>query len=140
MTYDQLPEVSQLAMIAWYLQGTTLDWEGAVEAAKCHDYRLSEIPTEDFIERMMTYTESSPPEIDRFTSFDEYHKDYVAREAGRGTPVPNYPATNRWPVLIPASDYLIEDGFHRFHSYVESGHTTIPVIEIQWDNQQKETP
>lgn len=64
-----------------------------------------------------------------FKTFDEYHKWYISEDDS----LPHYPSKNRWPCIMDATEddnynWILEDGWHRFHSYVRSGHKTIPCI------------
>jgi hypothetical protein len=59
-----------------------------------------------------------------FATFDEYHRWYM-QECG---PIPNYPT--QWPVIEGDPDGWLEDGSHRFHSYVEAGDQTVPVLRF----------
>lgn len=63
---------------------------------------------------------------DEFASFDEYHKWYVEHD------MPNHGSENRWPCIAANSGYEepLLDGWHRFHSYVAQGATTIPMMVI----------
>lgn len=83
--------------------------------------RWTELPVEVVKERVMR----SPELKQDFPDFNAYHAWYM--KAG---PVPVYGAEDRWPCL-PSDfhDEAFQDGWHRFHAYVEAGHTTIPVME-----------
>jgi len=60
-----------------------------------------------------------------FKGFDDYHRWYM-RE---GRPIPTY--ASRWPVIeSPFADEWLEDGWHRFHSYVEAGDTIVLVLRF----------
>lgn len=64
-------------------------------------------------------------------TWEQCHAEYV-RESGVAT----YPRLNRWPVLIAtemSEGDVIDDGWRRLHSYLESGHETIPIAMIHHD-------
>lgn len=60
--------------------------------------------------------------------FDAYHKWYMEHGS-----VPMH--KERWPIVLQHPDLEsslgpIEDGWHRFHSYVAQGDKTIPVLKF----------
>lgn len=64
-----------------------------------------------------------------YGSWAQYHGAYIAFDT------PEYPATDRWPVILSSDDYeTILDGWHRFHSYVRDGADEIPVIFYPQDH------
>jgi hypothetical protein len=61
---------------------------------------------------------------DRYESFETYHQWYLQQGE-----VPEYPDKGRWPsIMLVDYEEPIFDGFHRFHSYVRSGATTVPIV------------
>jgi hypothetical protein len=61
-----------------------------------------------------------------FRTFTEYHHYFCKVEH-----VPKHPPKNRWPVILSGRKRereTILDGWHRFHSYHESGAKKIPAI------------
>jgi hypothetical protein len=58
-----------------------------------------------------------------FEDFDSYHRWYAQRSE-----IPDYPRESRWPSQLDLDDgsEFLWDGWHRFHSYVRSGHDTVP--------------
>jgi len=63
-----------------------------------------------------------------FGSFNEYHKWYK-----KNCTIPRHNKINRWPCVMDSTTDLIyngvlEDGWHRFHRYIEAGHKTIPCV------------
>lgn len=59
-----------------------------------------------------------------FETFDELHQWYL-KHCG----IPKHPRRNRWPSILSCQDdELLEDGYHRFHSYIEHGYRTIPCV------------
>lgn len=64
-------------------------------------------------------------------TWEQCHAEYV-RESG----VASYPRLNRWPVLIAtemSEGDVIDDGWRRLHSYLDSGHETIPIAVVHHD-------
>lgn len=63
----------------------------------------------------------------RWSGFDELHAWYIS-----GRDVPNYGPLNRWPSLVnlEEGEELFWDGWHRFHSYIRSGHATVPFYAV----------
>lgn len=67
-------------------------------------------------------------------TFMEDGHDLEGTRAWFKTPVQNYfmtsyPETDRWPVIMSEfDDETLQDGWHRFHIYVVSGHQDIPVV------------
>lgn len=65
-----------------------------------------------------------------FNQFLEYH-DYFMRPSVEGKRVKRYPNKNRWPIFLSGRKRereTIVDGWHRFHSYVQSRARKVPVI------------
>ena len=61
---------------------------------------------------------------DDYTNWAEYKESYGTKD------VPLHSMVNRLPCLAPiGDDEIFEDGWHRLHSYINQGHTTIPVLE-----------
>lgn len=59
-----------------------------------------------------------------FDDWESYHQWYLSSHD-----IPVYPEENRWPCIISENEgEVIQDGWHRFHSYVRSGHPKIPVV------------
>lgn len=86
--------------------------------------KLVLVPVTEVIRAVMSFTEFS----EKFQSFDEYHAWYLNL-----TTVPEYSCKNRWPCI--ASDdknEFIFDGWHRMHSYIRSGHETIPILQYDF--------
>ena len=63
----------------------------------------------------------------RWSSFDEYHAWYTSMPD-----VPNHDPLNRWPSMVnlEEDEELFWDGWHRFHSYIRSGHATVPFYAV----------
>lgn len=72
-----------------------------------------------------------PPEENG--SFAAYHRWYM-----RFADIRQH--TARWPVILntdPSDPAWIDDGWHRFHWYVEAGDRTIPTLTIRSDGQTR---
>lgn len=72
----------------------------------------------------------SDPEISEdFSCWDEYHAAYLSGGA------PKHPETDRWPVILSSDDSeTIQDGWHRFHSYLRDGATEVPAVFFPSDH------
>ena len=86
-------------------------------------FGISEIPSEVLAEKIMNMEDIKK----EFKSFMDYHKWY--KKGG----IPRHNNSNRWPCIIdsttdPIYNEVLEDGWHRFHRYIEAGHKTIPCI------------
>lgn len=82
-----------------------------------------EIPMEELKQAVFTNLMQHNPEAP-FKSFDDYHKWYTSHGD-----TPNH--TEVWPIELETSYLdggLIDDGSHRFHSYVRSGVQIVPVL------------
>lgn len=153
VAYKNLPRTHQMA-IAWYMaidgeawgpyginmdkQPTTLSsnknkdkWEKVYlkrqtsrhlssyvkEYGRCK-FGVVEIPTEVVIREIIKNLGNN-----RSESVDGFKKHCSE------TPfLPHYPSKNRWPCILADDDEVLQDGWHRFHSYVRAGHKTIPCI------------
>lgn len=64
---------------------------------------------------------SEHEEISDYPNWEGYSEFYRPRIL--------HPDKERWPCLAPVSDpMLIDDGWNRLHSYIKSGHSTIPIV------------
>lgn len=61
-----------------------------------------------------------------FDSVDEYHHWYVTE----GGVMPRHSRRARWPSILAGENdpEVLQDGWHRFHAYVEMGMRTVPLI------------
>jgi len=84
-------------------------------------FRYFEVPTEEIQSLILMHND---PIKHEYSSWAEYAKGYG--KAG----VEDYPETDRFPCLSFAGDTdIVWDGWHRLHSYINAGHSTIPVLE-----------
>ena len=78
------------------------------------------------IELMKLQVMNDPDRRNDFNVFEEYHAYYKRVEK-----VPKHPKTRRWPIFPSGRNRereTILDGWHRFHSYVDSGAQEIPIL------------
>jgi hypothetical protein len=58
-----------------------------------------------------------------FATFDDYHKWFVRQD------ILVHSARNRWPVILDnTGDSLLQDGWHRFHRYVQLKLLMVPCL------------
>lgn len=82
------------------------------------EFRIGIIGIEDIKEKIMSVVEFDT----KFDNFEEYHKWYRKNdETDHGDSV--------FPIIVSNCDEFIEDGWHRFHSYVHKGMKEIPFVE-----------
>lgn len=98
-----------------------IKWFATKDGGNCIDYHTKKygygiIATSDIIECVM-----NDEDIKDFKSFAEYHDWYDVDVIH-----PIQDIDKRWAVLI--DNEIIVDGWHRFHSYINSGYNEIPVI------------
>jgi hypothetical protein len=90
------------------------------------EFGTLEMPTEDVAREIVkdpTFVESNPE-----ATFETYMASL--RKKCRVHPAyPNHSDTGRWPVIWSSeADETLQDGWHRFQSYAQSGHETTPII------------
>ena len=85
------------------------------------NFSLKTLTTED----AKLYIVSNSPDLrDDFSSFDDHHSHYLCEDN------PNH-KMNDWPVLAqPSVGEALLDGWHRFHSYVNSGFKEIHFVML----------
>ncbi|TNC80836.1 MAG: hypothetical protein C9356_11980 [Oleiphilus sp.] len=103
-----------------------LDWEKAIHIAdrvwSDRTYELVTVPVGQAKRFIMHH---SPDLVSQYSSFDQYHCDYV-----QGAMPKHNDAS--WPVLaLPSCGEALLDGWHRFHSYVDSGFTAVHFILLE---------
>ena len=86
-----------------------------------YKFQYGKIPTAVIIELIWNFH----PEIkEEYDSFSEYHEWYM----NHGD-TPDH--TSQWAVVIGTGvvqEEIIEDGWHRFHSYIKNGFPSIPFV------------
>lgn len=71
--------------------------------------------------KQAVFAQVSAEDPDAYADFEKYHRWYL-----RHAPVKHHKQV--WAVIAdPGSDEIITDGWHRFHDYVRSGVTVVPV-------------
>lgn len=113
LSYDELPYLAKQSLKTYpYLEETDYPLV---------KFTLETIAIEEAKNRCMSFDELS----DMYSSFDEFHKNYVSFGD-----VPEH--NEMYPVFENVdSDYeWLEDGWHRFNSYVRSGFKTIDVMRV----------
>jgi len=124
--YEQMPDHLKQAVRTYCIEG--FDDEEFKEHVTKYRYLFSEVPVERVKESVMCDKEIA----ERFKDFDEYHKWYTDT-----CQIPVYDGP-RWPSIVSAfSDETFEDGWHRFHSYVQQGDDTIPILAFLDNHSQQ---
>jgi hypothetical protein len=87
-------------------------------------FGVDEVPADVLVEKIMKLEHIQKD----FKSFMDYHKWYK-----KNCTIPRHKNSNRWPCIMdsttdPIYNGVLEDGWHRFHRYIESEHKTIPCI------------
>jgi hypothetical protein len=130
LSYKNLPLEAQLAIYqymavegsAWNYFGNPSKESISQAVAEYGDIKFGYkiVPMKDLINEIMTRKESDIYED--FSTFDEYHQWYT----GGVTPPKE---STIWPVILSSNIFeVLEDGWHRFHSYYAQGLKEIPVI------------
>lgn len=142
MPFRKLPVSAQLA-IAWYMAVDGEAWElppeyppyGVsfekikreftsmrpffVKTYGRKKFGYVDVPTEALVEAVM-----QDEEMDRFPSFEEYHRWYVSQGH-----MPRHGPRDRWPVILSSyNEETLQDGWHRFHHYIRQGARMIPAV------------
>lgn len=88
-------------------------------------YESRQEPRDDFLRRYMDADDEFKGEYGP-GDWEAHHQDTVARH-----PIPSYPEANRWPLIVRDDNpNYVDDGYHRMHSYMQSGATHIPTIRM----------
>jgi hypothetical protein len=117
VAFRDLPKTAQKSIIKRAKEH--LDPSEKVAVDPDHQVGYVELPMEALKAAMLAHVqqEGAP-----FKTFDEYHAWYV----GHGD-TPNHREV--WPVELDRTGMnVIDDGSHRFHSYVRKGLATVPAI------------
>ena len=120
MTFNELPIECKKALLAYcYMRFQTIE-----EVAEFYKERLFKLETISMEEAKKRCIEQSEDWYEDET-FEAYHQVYV----GDGSTIPNH-GDSIFPVIEGGFGEWLDDGWHRFHSYVKNGHSTIPVLRI----------
>jgi hypothetical protein len=100
-------------------------WELMFERISAHlkgaTFRYFEVPVQEIQSLIMTNNQSIK---DDYASWADYAKSYCSHG------IESHPETDRFPCISFSGDSdIIWDGWHRLHSYINSNHPTIPVLE-----------
>ena len=140
LTLTELPEEALRAVIIYSFGGVEQwadlcpqDIVDALETLKERfgkkRFGLAEIPMADAKKYLIGFMPKE--EIGRdWSTFDEYHQWYItAGGGGLGFDKRLVKHLKQWPVILSGyDDEFIQDGWHRFHSYVMQNRKTIPVL------------
>lgn len=119
-SYDDLPEPAKNAIRHLSHSASTDELEAH---ARTRQWQIEYVSVDEMKQRVM----ADDPDLARqYGDFEGYHRWYLS--AG---PVPDH-GSSRWPVIEKHPDdetegYL-DDGWHRFHSYIRAGDTHIPLL------------
>jgi hypothetical protein len=81
-----------------------------------------EVPTESIKSIILTNNECLSED---YSCWEDYESDYV------DPTLVMHSRTDRFPVLAPlGEEEVLEDGWHRLHSYISQGHSSVPVLEF----------
>ena len=123
--FDELPETAQQALRHWSHEQSAEEQE-SWQREQGFAYEIETVPMAEMKARVFDTNADMP---DDFGDFDSYHAWFT-----NGGDTPDH-GDSRWPVieaepsLDPQSEYL-DDGWHRFHSYVNAGDETVDVLRI----------
>jgi len=90
------------------------------EFYKNHYFVFEIISIEEAKKRCMQF----PFDAGDFSTFEAYHQWYI-----EGEDVPDH-GNSVYPVIQGGDNEWLDDGWHRFHSYVKKGFQRIPVLTI----------
>lgn len=122
VTLDELSPTALAAILAYMSDGDFRDETEALIHARTLVYAVEVVPMSELIERV------TPNMITDGWDFETWREWYGSvdddRRVDHGDSV--------WPVI--ADDHFgtgIEDGWHRFYSYLTKGLTEVPVVHIR---------
>ena len=125
--FEQLAPHEQAAVTQYYPQ--MIEEHGAAPDSTPYDYRyeVRQEPLQQFIKRYMDADDEFKAEYPHGAAdFIAHHEEMLHNH-----PIPHYPAKNRWPLIVnDANPNYVDDGYHRMHSYIRDGATSIPTIRI----------
>lgn len=119
LTFDELTNECKLALLEYfYMSCESVD--DVKEKCKSSLFVFEKISIVEAKKRCMSF----PFDCGEFTTFDEYHNWYV-----RGGDIPNY-KNSMYPVIQGGCGEWLDDGWHRFHSYIVHKKEYIPVLSF----------
>lgn len=100
-------------------------WELMFERISAHlkgaTFRYIEIPVVEIQSLIMSHNQSIKED---YANWADYAKSYCSHD------IESHPETDRFPCISFSGDPdIIWDGWHRLHSYINSNHSTIPILE-----------
>jgi len=136
-SFKELPFEYKKSLIIYMYEGPVVDWSLDLDRdIVSQDDKLINILINDYestgrlrhksfgygLVPMKVLTDEIPDRLG-FDSFKEYHKDYV------GDNIVTDHGNSVFPIILDFdNDELIEDGWHRFHSYYMKGLKKVPVV------------
>lgn len=123
--YDALSPAAQQAILHWTDVHTPAQ---LLAGARRFEWQEELLPTTVVIAKVMMAGDHA---VDFKGNWYAYHNWYLSRFG-----VPDH-GTSRWPIIesdaaeLRAGQAYIDDGWHRFHSYVKAGDTHIPVLRAR---------
>lgn len=117
LAFAELPLEAKKALLALRY----MDCESMQEVEDLYQgfvFELEWIPVEEAKKRCMEQSE----DLWGCKTFDDYHQAYLD-----GGDIPNH-GDSMYPVIEGGMDEWLDDGWHRFHSYVLYGKKEIPVL------------
>lgn len=121
--FDDLSPVAQTAIAHWSDEDDATP-EELIEGARQFEWQEIVVSVQSLIKRVMTDKDTAA----YFGGWQAYHEWYLADDH-----VPDHGAS-RWPVIeglageAATGTATLDDGWHRFHSYVRAGDPTVPVL------------
>lgn len=122
--FDDLSPIAQTAISHWDDEAAEDEVAEIIEGARGFEWQELVVTTESLIERIMLHPETAA----HFGNWRAYHEWYLS-----DANVPDH-GTSRWPVIeglaadAAAGELTLDDGWHRFHSYVRAGDTHVPLL------------
>lgn len=128
--YAETLENSRLIFLVYCQDnGETVDvhelesaWDDAIALVANFDvgkHWYAEMEANTFCNELFAMNEEIHKE---YATFMDYHQWYTSAET------PSHSNNYRYPVVLGCPVEGIVDGWHRLHSYVKSGHQTIPLL------------
>jgi len=121
--FRNLPQIVQQAILTRAAEHLDPDWDKPPKINPKKKFGYVEIPMEDLQQAVLANIKRNDPDAP-FETFDDYHKWYVSHGD-----TPNH--TDIWPIELEVTNPemgFIDDGSHRFHSYVRRGVKVVPAI------------
>lgn len=119
ITYFQLSNECKKALLEYcYMSFETLEEVEEFYKNRLFDFEM--LTLEEAKRRCMQF----PFDAGDFPTFEEYHQWYID-----GGDIPDH-GDSVYPSIEGGHNEWLDDGWHRFHSYVKKGFQFIPVLRI----------